>query len=518
MLESMHSPLTRTVTLAATAAAAITFAAPAFGATRYVSPASTDAVGSCSALAPCRLDHAVNGSAAGDEIVVAPGTYSVGLSMAASGPVFIHGVAGQARPRIVGIPELTSPVLALDAGGVARHLYVEGNAPLFSALSVDRALVEGVEVVAAAGDGIDVKGASVVRDSVARATGTGTSLQSKDGVGGVPKILNVTAVAGAGEGLKVKTAAATTVRSSVIRGGGGDVKVFNGSLAQADHSNLTTAFSARFSDGGANRTTDPLFADSAAGDLRPTAASPLLDAGAPADEHLGAGDADRNLRVAGSAPDIGAFEFGAGPLDPAADLLPPAEWITLTGDDAPDDGVTGLPPSAPPVAGTRMNVAPVSGAVRVRPRGQDRFIALGAGASVPVGSTLDATDGVVALTTANGSGEQTGRFWGGRFRVVQAKTGDPYTYLVLAGPLPRCGTAGKVTAAGSRRVRRLWGRDHGGRFRSRGHRGQATVRGTSWLTEDRCGGTLYRVKSGAIVVKAGKRKHLLRAGQRIVVR
>src|SRR5687767_1019309 len=150
----MRFPLIRTGTLAATAAAALTFAAPAFGATRHASPASADAVGSCSALAPCRLDHAVNGSAAGDEIVVAPGTYSVGVSMAAGGPVFIHGVAGQARPRIVGTPELTSHVLSLGGGGVARHLYVEGSAPLFSALSVERALVEGVEVVATAGDGI----------------------------------------------------------------------------------------------------------------------------------------------------------------------------------------------------------------------------------------------------------------------------------------------------------------------------------------------------------------------------
>lgn len=523
MATAMPSRMSRTATLAAVGAAVLAQAAPVLGATRHASPTSADAVGSCSSLAPCRLDHAVNGAVAGDEIIVAPGSYVTGVGMAAGGPIFIHGVPGQARPVIAGAPELTADVLSLAHGGVARHLRVEGNAPLHSALSVERGLVEAVEVLATAGDGIDSKGASVVRDSVTRATGTGTPLQAKDGTGGVPKILNVTAVAADGDGLKVKTATATTVRSSVISGA---VKVYPGSIAQADHSNLTAPFSARFTDGGSNQATDPAFTNAAAGDLRPTAASPLIDSGAAADEHLGSGDADRNVRVAGSGPDIGAFEHGAGPLDPVADLLPPPGWITLTGDREPDagGGTTGLPPVAPPVAGRLMNVAPASGVVKVRLRGTRRFVELPAGASVPVGSTLDTTNGAVTLTTARDEDgtPQTGRFWGGRFRVAQASTGTPYANLVLAGGLPGCRTAGardKLTTAGSRRrVRRLWGRDHGGRFRSRGRRGHATVRGTAWLTEDRCGGTLYRVKSGSIVVRAGKRKHVLRAGQRVFIR
>ena len=509
----------RSITLAAASLALLASAQPAFASTRYAAPDSGDNVGSCSALAPCSLAHAVNGAVAGDEVVVAPGSYSLTSPASAGGPIFIHGVAGQPRPRIVGAPELAGDVLSLGAGGVVRHLYVEGNAELHSALSVERALVEGVEVLAAAGDGLDVQGASVVRDSVSRATGAGTSLQTKDGAGGVPKLLNVTAVALTGEGLKVKTAGATIIRSTVVRGAGGDIKVYQGSLAAADHSNFTTAYSARLSDGGANQATDPAFAAAGAGDLRPTAGSPLLDSGDAADAQLGAGDADRNLRVAGSGPDIGAYEFGATPLDPAADLVLPPGWITLTGDR--EEGSPDLPPTAAPIAGTRVGVAPVSGTVRVRPRGSDRFVALDEGAVVPVGSTFDTSNGVVALTTADGQGgTQTGRFWGGRFRVTQAPSGDPYAYLTLTGALGGCtrsGSRGKVTAAG-RRVRRLWGSDRGGRFRTRGRHGQATVRGTEWLTEDRCGGTLYRVKSGAIVVRAGKRRHVLRAGQKIFLR
>jgi archaeosine-15-forming tRNA-guanine transglycosylase len=50
-------------------------------------------------------------------------------------------------------------------------------------------------------------------------------------------------------------------------------------------------------------------------------------------------------------------------------------------------------------------------------------------------------------------------------------------------------------------VRRLWGRDKGGSFRTHGRHSQATVRGTRWLTVDRCDGTLTRVTDGAVSVR-----------------
>jgi hypothetical protein len=172
-----------------------------------------------------------------------------------------------------------------------------------------------------------------------------------------------------------------------------------------------------------------------------------------------------------------------------------------------------------------VNVAPVTGNVKVRPPGSDGFVPLEDGASVPVGSTVDATNGVVELTSARrpGGKSQTGRFWGGRFKVAQSRSGDSYTELLLRGgsfKSCRAGDRSKVTAARSRARRRLWGQDRGGRFRTRGRRGQATVRGTLWLTEDRCSGTFFRVRHGAVSVKAkGKRKRvLLRAGERYLAR
>ena len=60
--------------------------------------------------------------------------------------------------------------------------------------------------------------------------------------------------------------------------------------------------------------------------------------------------------------------------------------------------------------------------------------------------------------------------------------------------------ATKKRKRSKRRVRRLWG-DGKGRFRSDGRFGSAGVRGTIWLTEDRCDGTLVRVRQGSVDVR-----------------
>ena len=52
----------------------------------------------------------------------------------------------------------------------------------------------------------------------------------------------------------------------------------------------------------------------------------------------------------------------------------------------------------------------------------------------------------------------------------------------------------------SRAAGALWGNGRG-RFRTRGRYGAATVRGTKWLTQDRCDGTLVRVKRGKVDVE-----------------
>jgi hypothetical protein len=158
----------------------------------------------------------------------------------------------------------------------------------------------------------------------------------------------------------------------------------------------------------------------------------------------------------------------------------------------------GPPPVPPPVAGRSVNVAPVSGTVRVRLRGTSTFVALTAGSQIPAGSEIDVTAGRIRLTSAAKAGKtQTADFYAGRFVVTTAKTLP--TTLQLSAPLacPKRATSGSRTA--QLKKRRLWGSGKGG-FRTRARYAAATVRGTVWLTEDTCTTTTVRVVSGKVAV------------------
>ena len=110
---------------------------------------------------------------------------------------------------------------------------------------------------------------------------------------------------------------------------------------------------------------------------------------------------------------------------------------------------------------------------------------------------------------------------GGVFAVRQPHSGCGRVDVYLrGGSFKRCarparrGGARRASASKTRRVRRLWGRDSGGKYRSHGRHSHATVRGTRWLTEDRCDGTFTRVTHGTVLVRDYKRHRsvLVRAG------
>ena len=169
----------------------------------------------------------------------------------------------------------------------------------------------------------------------------------------------------------------------------------------------------------------------------------------------------------------------------------------------PHAGILPLQAQAAPVLGRRVTLDAGSGTVLVRAPGGPSFVPLGAGASVPVGSIVNATRGAVTLTSVKDAGGtiQHGRFWGATFRVAQTGGAHPTTVLTLVdggSACPATHSRAAVTAARSRS--RLWGRDSHGRFSSRGHYGVASVRGTEWVTQDICGATLFQVARGAIVV------------------
>jgi streptogramin lyase len=188
-----------------------------------------------------------------------------------------------------------------------------------------------------------------------------------------------------------------------------------------------------------------------------------------------------------------------------------------------------LPPAVAPVLGESVAVAPVTGGVRVKLPGARSYVPLVAGASIPVGSLVDTRSGTVRLRSARdrAGATQKGTFWGAIFQVRQPRRGRGMTSLVLrGGRFTGCpsGLARAATIArdGGRRrvVRRLWGRDRNGRFRTHGRDSVATVRGTEWTTIDRCDGTLTRVREGEVLVRDLRRKRsvLLGAGRSYLAR
>jgi hypothetical protein len=187
---------------------------------------------------------------------------------------------------------------------------------------------------------------------------------------------------------------------------------------------------------------------------------------------------------------------------------------------------------APPVLGRSMNVEPVSGRVLVAvpPRSGSsgrvrnaqkglRFVPLREARKLPVRSFLNTRRGSVRLVSArNRAGKaQSGVFTSGLFQILQSrkKKAKGLTTLALKGSSfrrckPRARKRGKraQAAVSRRRIRRLRARARG-RFRTRGRYSAATVRGTRWLTVDRCDGTLTKVTQGRVAVRDFRRKRTI---------
>ena len=237
---------------------------------------------------------------------------------------------------------------------------------------------------------------------------------------------------------------------------------------------------------------------------------PLANNGGPTDTHaIGASSpavnggtscepTDQRGVARAGACDIGAYEYtGALPPSPPP---PPVD-----DDDLP-----------PPVAGQSVNVLPKSGTVKVKLPGSKRFRTLAAGEQLPVGTIVDTRKGRITLFAAGG---QTADFYGGVFKIGQGKGAKPLTTLTLVEKLS-CAKPGKASAAAKKkRKRRLWG-DGKGRFRTKGKYSAATVRGTKWLTEDRCDSTLTRVKQGRVAVRdfVKRKTVIVRAGKKYVAK
>jgi hypothetical protein len=226
---------------------------------------------------------------------------------------------------------------------------------------------------------------------------------------------------------------------------------------------------------------------------------------APAVNDVVAADFDGDSR-----PDLAASSYG-NPATP--------DTFTALLNPAPP-----APPAPPgltrPVAGETVNVEPVSGTVRIKRPGSNRFVTLTAEAQIPVGSSIDTRNGRISITAAQGKGKTAAAdFYDGLFKLTQTKGSKPVATLTLTEKLscPRKGSAS--AAAKKKKKRRLWG-DGKGRFRTKGKHSAATVVGTKWLVEDRCRSTLTRVVRGRVKVRdfAKKKTVTVRAGKRYTAR
>jgi hypothetical protein len=236
------------------------------------------------------------------------------------------------------------------------------------------------------------------------------------------------------------------------------------------------------------------------------------------------GDFDVTVRASNDAqPDavqhlqLRVFVEDPPPDDPPAPPIDPGPTPVQT--SAPQQD-----PQLVPVADKTVVVSLVSGTVLITlPDGTTKE--LKDGEEIPVGSIVDASNGVVRLTAARDANGvvQTAVFWNAVFKVTQQADGAAggrataaaakhklLTELTLKQQPTGCN--GKAHAAGNRGGG-LWG-DGKGRFRVRGKSSSATVRGTKWYVENRCDGTYTRVVHGVVAVRdfVKKKTIILRAG------
>ncbi len=237
--------------------------------------------------------------------------------------------------------------------------------------------------------------------------------------------------------------------------------------------------------------------------------SPREYAGLPAGAYV------FNVRVPGG--DAAAQAFAVAAPAPARAPAP-----TPTPAPAPPPS-----PTATPVPSYHRTVVvrPTTGTVKVKLKGSHTYVPLSTAGAIPLGASIDARRGHVRLTAARTkSGRiQSATFYDGVFKVSQR---GAFTELTLAGPPISCSSTAKAASAPTRRhtkrkhrTRKLWGSGSGS-FRTRGHYSAATVRGTKWLVQDSCAGTLTRVVRGVVSVRdrVHHRTVIVRAGHRYLAR
>ena len=167
--------------------------------------------------------------------------------------------------------------------------------------------------------------------------------------------------------------------------------------------------------------------------------------------------------------------------------------------------------ASPPGPGTQpaaATAAPASGTVLIKVPGSPVFMPLSVATPIVPGTIIDVTRGRVTLCRQAVMGaRQCADFYGGVFLVEGQSRGGTFALGLMGGDFRRLCAAharghARAAARGARShrvVRSLWGSGHG-TFSTHGRYAVASVRGTIWLTQDRCDGTRVVVRRGIVGV------------------
>ena len=380
--------------------------------------------------------------------------------------------------------------VAFNGGGIAAS---SARAVVISSSLIDNNGSSGLYVTADTSGGTAV----AIRDSTV-AFNRGAGLTVLPNAGSL-QIRAATIAANSGVGVNAPSPSSTwTVGGSIVAGNspsncaapvgdaGGNVE--SGSdCGLAGHQNTDPQLATALTDAGGQTPVLPIAATSPAVDIVPSCFS--------------AADQRDQPRPQGPACDAGAYEVVQQAPPP-----PPPPVVTPT--PTPGPVVTPVPQKS--VAATP------AGTVLVRAPG-GKFVPLDPSKPIPLGSTIDTRDGSVLISALLKPGAKVERatFSDGIFKITQTKT---TTDLTLTEALAKCANGARA-AAEKPKSRKLWGNGSGS-FRTRGQYSAATVRGTEWLVQDSCAGTLTRVKTGVVSVRDTVRRKtiVLRGGKHYLAR
>jgi hypothetical protein len=527
-------------------AALLSTAAPAAANTYQVSAPATDATGSCSAagsgLFTCKTLRAAvtqaNANTGDDAITIGPGAYPLTLgALTLSGNVSITGsgarvtsVEPSGSQGFVVSSNVTANLALMTVRGGNANSGNGGNVSNSGTLTLTYMRLTG-------GAALNGGGLANLGSSTVNSTQIAFSLIDHNSGGGVANMgqtftANLTMYASTialntGSGISTTFGSSVNIfQSTIARNSGTGLAFTSGSMgvtgsivannapncgatAPVNHGgNLENTATCGFGAAGSNK--DPLL-DAQLSDaggqtdvLTIPANSPAIGIVQPCSFPVDQRGGQRVLDV-NEACDAGAYEqaVAVAPVPPEPTPVPPIATPT---------------PTPTPVAGQTVTGRLAEGKVLIKTPG-GKFVALDPTKPIPLGSTIDTTDGAILLTAQqkkNGA-PQTAKFFDGIFKVTQTKT---TTDLTLNEALAKCATKSAHAAAKKKpKTRKLWG-DGSGSFRTRGQYSAATVRGTRWLVQDSCAGTLTQVKKGVVEVRDNVRRKtiILRAGKKYLAK